>query len=143
MGQLYSLVVPRERANQAFMMDWMQDDLKRYFGYNVRIEQRLLPCFFLERTSDKAFDLYTKNPKAKEVHLVDRDRTEIVNYSLDTAIQQIADGMMKNLRVYNKSGIAGKINLSYKALCLDFNSVNAELKKQGLQLVLDKAMQSA
>mgnify|MGYP003583858893 CR=1 FL=1 len=44
----YSLIVPLEKASAAFLQKAMQKDLDIYFGYDVKVDDRMMPCWKLQ-----------------------------------------------------------------------------------------------
>ncbi|MDO5987524.1 TlpA disulfide reductase family protein [Flavivirga amylovorans] len=49
----YSIQVPKEQANVKFLQQTMQNDLKNYFGYDVSVQIREMPCWKI-KIKDKA-----------------------------------------------------------------------------------------
>lgn len=58
----YSLIVPKEKANNRFLQSVMRSDLKSWFGYNVMIEERGMPVWYLKSGKDAA-RLLKRGPK--------------------------------------------------------------------------------
>ena len=58
----YVLNVPKERATAAFLQRAMQRDLAIYFGYDVTVETREMPCWFLKAGTEALKRLQTKTP---------------------------------------------------------------------------------
>jgi hypothetical protein len=54
--------MPSGKANTALMQQRMQQDLKGAFGYDVRVEDRMMPCWKLTVTPDAKARLMTKTP---------------------------------------------------------------------------------
>ncbi|TRX61186.1 TlpA family protein disulfide reductase [Fulvivirga sp. M361] len=61
----YSLKVPKEKATAKFLQEAMRRDLKTYFGYDVTVEKRLMPCWFLKASPQAVQKLKTKTPGAQ------------------------------------------------------------------------------
>jgi len=60
----YALNVPKEKATAHFLQKAMQRDLAIYFGYDVTVETREMPCWFLKAKPGAAEKLATKTPGA-------------------------------------------------------------------------------
>ena len=56
----YSLSVPFEKGSSKFLQEAMQRDLKTYFGYNVSVEERMMPYWKLI-SSEKSKTLLAKS----------------------------------------------------------------------------------
>lgn len=65
----YSLILP-EKTSAKLLQQAMQRDLKTYFGYDVTVETREMPCWILTATKKAKKYLVAKNPE-KEYNLVD------------------------------------------------------------------------
>lgn len=61
----YSVQVPEEMASTAFVQEVMQRDLQNYFGYDVNIEIREIPCWKITATATTRKHLKTKTPNKK------------------------------------------------------------------------------
>jgi thiol-disulfide isomerase/thioredoxin len=59
----YSLEVPDNLASAKSLQSILQRELMNYFGFNVRIETRLQPCWKLIADPNKIFSLKTKGGK--------------------------------------------------------------------------------
>jgi hypothetical protein len=62
---IYSLIVPDEKASAKFMQDVIKNDLKTYFGYNVTVEDRMMPYWSLTASEKAKNSLKTKTPGNK------------------------------------------------------------------------------
>lgn len=58
----YSLIVPDEKASAKFLQEVMRRDLKTYFGYDVSVEDRMMPYWKLIATDRARTVLMTKTP---------------------------------------------------------------------------------
>lgn len=58
----YSLIVPKEIATAHFLQQTLRRDLKTYFGYQVTVEERLMPCWNLIATKDLGIKLRSTAP---------------------------------------------------------------------------------
>jgi thiol-disulfide isomerase/thioredoxin len=135
----YSLIIPKSKANRQYFMLCMQEDLKRYFGYAAKIEERMLPCLYLVKTGNTDKLVSTDEKKSLKSSKIS---FECHKYPVSDAFKLIA-GYFTTLNVYNKTGIEGDITLDIKAVMSDMPSVNTELQKYGVQLVLGENNQQA
>ena len=61
----YALTVPDKRkATAAYLQKLMREDLHRYFGYEVKVETRSMPCWYLKAYPEAA-KLRTETPGEK------------------------------------------------------------------------------
>ncbi|MCG8386108.1 MAG: DUF3738 domain-containing protein [Cytophagales bacterium] len=58
----YSVEVPEDRASAGYLQEVMQRDLMNYFGYEVSVETRPMPCWKLTATKKAKKLLETKTP---------------------------------------------------------------------------------
>ena len=61
----YSLIVPKKKVRADLIQKTMQRDLSMYFDYEVTVETREMPCWFLRAKPGAAQSLATKTPGAK------------------------------------------------------------------------------
>ena len=61
----YSLIIPNEKANAKLLQEAMQRDLKTYFGYEVTVEDRLMPYWKLSVSGNAKYLLRCKMPSGK------------------------------------------------------------------------------
>ena len=61
----YALSVPKEKSTAAHLQKYMREDLERYFGYEVSVETRSMPCWFLKARPGVAEKLATITPGAR------------------------------------------------------------------------------
>jgi thiol-disulfide isomerase/thioredoxin len=132
----YSLVMPLEKATPAYVMERMQNDLKAYFGYNVRIETRRFP-YLRVVASEKAKKLKTKggNPEAQGDHSM----FKAINIPLDLFFQDVFnfhnywDGNVPV--IINETGISENIDIDVKVVGANWQDVIRVLNDLGFSLV--------
>ncbi len=61
----YALSVPKEKSTAVHLQKYIQEDLQRYFGYEVAVETRPMPCWFLKARPGVAEKLATITPGAR------------------------------------------------------------------------------
>ena len=60
---IYTLSIPPEKASAGYLQKLLQNDLNRFFGYEVRVEEREMPCWFL-KVDKSTQDIIDKNPES-------------------------------------------------------------------------------
>ncbi len=134
----YSLKVPVEKASAKFLQTAMQRDLMTYFGYDVSVETRFMPCWILKATADAKAKLATKTPGRE-------DRNDYFDphtgFSLHNSTIQglifILWGYTMNQRggpIYDETGITGEIDLRIDTNILNLEELRDAFKSQGLSL---------
>ncbi|MFT3981192.1 MAG: TlpA disulfide reductase family protein [Ferruginibacter sp.] len=115
----------------------MQDDLKRYFGYDAVIERKRVKCLTLIRTSE-----VDKMKSKKSVRRIVRTDSSFVIEN-----ETISKGLLERLRIVNASlstpvidetGYWEKIDLNLNCSLSDITSLKNELQKYDLDLVLEE-----
>ncbi|HSZ34874.1 MAG TPA: TlpA disulfide reductase family protein [Puia sp.] len=136
----YSLTVPRETATVEKMQLIMQRDLENFFGYEVKIETRKMPCWKLMADSGAPRLLQTKggNPDEK----VSAVGLSLQNEPADELLGLIwADGATI-IPLVDSTGFSFNIDLKADVVLHDMNAVRNMLHQYGLDLILsEKEMQ--
>lgn len=136
----YSLIVPTEDANKPFMMKMMQNDLKYYFGYDVRIEKRKMPYWRIIASEDSKAKLKTKGgiTSTKQPFGLWQGLS-LTNYPLSNfirAIRTYADFTdLDDQPLIDETGISGNIDITVQWLKGNLKSVKEALNKNGLDIV--------
>lgn len=129
----YSLIVPKERATEDFVMQFMQRDLMNYFGYEATVEVREMPYW----------KLVVSDPKKLKYAIDAKD-----SVYLDHATLKIFSGKPRHLLgtidVYNttdalldSTGITRNIRIDIDGDLSNLEHVRKEIRKNGLNLVRD------
>jgi hypothetical protein len=130
----YNLTVPYERANCTYMQTVMQRDLKNYFGFTVKVENRIMPCLFLEATDEGRRKLVTKGG----VPAITGDGItfqKLVNEPISLLISIIWGQNQDEPPIIDKTGITGNIDITIDAFMGDMSDLKRALQKQGLDLI--------
>lgn len=133
----YSLIVPKDKADIAYMQKIMQNDLESYFGYKVSVEKRMMPYYKLTATKKAKEKLLTSGKP------MDEFGDGIINY---TIINQPISRVVKALWAYNQSGppfvdetgIDYNIDMKLKGVFTDLEDMKRILSGYGLSLELSK-----
>jgi len=133
----YSETVPPLKASNKFLQESMQRDLQTYFGYDVKIEDRMVACWNLVVTDIAAAKLKTKGAKT-EIISDDRDGQagkKFVNVPVSYIIYDIWYYHQTDLPFFDATGIVGNIDLNLDSIMTDLNAIKEALNKSGLDLV--------
>ncbi|WP_439697434.1 TlpA family protein disulfide reductase [Mucilaginibacter sp. AW1-7] len=134
----YSLVVPIDKANKEFMMQVMQKDLKTYFNYDIRIENRKMPCWKLTANENAKISLETKGGRTEnlnsqnrwqELHLRNITMQQLISWLTSySGIDRVFD------IVSDETNIKSNIDIDLNIVKGDYQSVKEALQKNGLDL---------
>lgn len=134
----YSLRVPEHAESSLEMQKIMQRDLKSYFGYQVTVEKRMMPCWKVVATET-----------AKRKLLSKRDSTQYNDYHFlgfkyyKVPMQDLINKLWWNFQLepqfVDATGITEKVDIELDADMTNFNEVREALNKIGLQLVKGKS----
>jgi len=131
----YSLIVPKSKSTTSFLQQVMQDDLKKYFGYHVRIETRKMPYWKLTATPEAREKLKTKGGRPYFPFDDYADFT-LINAPVGALIDQLWLYHYLEPAFVDETGITGNIDLHVDAFSSDsIEAINRELMKNGLQLI--------
>jgi thiol-disulfide isomerase/thioredoxin len=126
----YSIVLPQDKEDRNTVMRIMQNDLKNYFGYNISIEEREMPCWKL-----------TSSDEGKKMLLTKGD-TPYYNGSIDTGFivknfpirEVLALFRAIKLPIIDETGINGNIDIHFKHTVLTEEEIKKGLKENHLLL---------
>jgi thiol-disulfide isomerase/thioredoxin len=133
----YSQIVPPDKATPQYLMKVMQNDLENYFGYEVSIETRSVPCWKLRATDQAKVNLKSKGKGIRKEKL---EHTGAI--LLDRPMKNIIHNVFyKHLigkdPIIDETGITDHVDVSVDTFLDDINLIAAELKKIGLILTKD------
>ncbi|SIO53635.1 Alkyl hydroperoxide reductase subunit AhpC (peroxiredoxin) [Chitinophaga niabensis] len=140
----YSFFVPAWMESKGNIMKFMQRDLKNYFGYNVRLEEREMDVLALIANEGAAELLRNKDGKfysdAGEGYFVATAGFKKRNFDARHLIYYLGNNLKETILTpfYDESGLEGKIDISIDALMTDLNQVRIELQKYKLDIVQKK-----
>jgi thiol-disulfide isomerase/thioredoxin len=122
--------------NKKFLMDVMQDDLERYFGYQASIETREMPCYRLVVTNSKAVaDLRTKGGDGR-YPTADAAGFTVRNVPIQLVMSVIAKYHAdKHAPMIDETGIDYNIDITLDAMMMDLDDIRRGLKANGLDLI--------
>lgn len=137
----YSQVIPKEKMYVAAMMEIMQRDLKNFFGYDVRVEERMMPVLKLRATSHARKKLRTKGGEQEIVEYIGGGHYNNAPIkSLINHISYSANLVSRNMPLVDETAIGENIDLSFEAPMTDFTEIKRVLHAYGLEFVPGTAM---
>jgi thiol-disulfide isomerase/thioredoxin len=130
----YNLIVPPANADKLWMQQIMQRDLQNYFRYEVKLENRMMPCWNLVATNEAREKLKTKGaPTAEKGYFL--TGFELINRPVSRLIYSLWAMNQTGPPFFDETGISGNIDLKMEKGSFDFNDALKELRKNGLDLV--------
>lgn len=128
----YSLIIPEEKGTAMALRTAMQKDLSTYFNYQVTIESRSMPCWFLTASARASANLRSKGTAKKLSYTPTGIRLASVPlYQLTRLILAYNPGIDP---IIDQSQIKGFVDLSLDAAMMDFNDVKTALEKKEIYL---------
>ena len=129
----YSLSIPPWRkATTSDMQKMMQNDLDNYFGFKVRVEEKLMPCWVLTADSNVGESLKTHGGNPKSPEAADMS---IVNEPIKVLMLNLILTNQNEGPFYDETGVSGKIDLHLEGFADDpAEKIAIELEKHGLHL---------
>lgn len=131
----YSITVPASKSTRPYIIELMQADLKKYFGYEIFVEKRRMPYYRLvasengkKRLMSTARELYYD---ASAIGLTGR---KITIENLLSLIRQY--NSKQPLSFVDETGITGNIDISFTAVMTNLEDVKRALNQSGLRLEL-------
>lgn len=136
----YSLTVPPAFRNKYMLQQYMQNDLKNYFGFSARVVVQNMPCWKLVMTNEARRKLKTRGGAPK------RDFSLGGLSYKNVSIAEIIDVLNTRFQHYppfvNATEMDSAIDIEIDAVLTDFEDFKEGLQKNGLDLVLsEKEMQ--
>ena len=134
----YSLIMPGEKASPSYVMESMQNDLKRYFGYKAQIETRKFPYLRVLDT-DRVNRLKNKGKK-REV-TADHSMLKAQNISLEELFQFLFgyhdywETQGRVPAIINETGIDFTVDVDVKVNSGSWQDVKRCLAELGFELV--------
>jgi len=132
----YSLLVPKEKLNKAYLEFAMQCDLKKYFGYKVEIESRYMPCWILTVTANAAHNL--KSKAAVSSTKADHAGFTFKKVKMSKVLRKIYAYHPNEDPFFDETNITSDIDLTIEADLTNFEDLRNMLSEQGIVLVKAK-----
>lgn len=130
----YSLIVPDSLATDDYLQHYMQQDMEKYFGYQVSFEEREMPVLEAVKTRNLNH-LKTKGGKKVIFYgMAYSKNLELKNVPVLDLFSAIA-GYNSSQTIIDKTGIDFNIDVELKGILTDINEVNHQLNEIGINLV--------
>lgn len=132
---IYDLRVQDGETSLDELQKYMQQDLKRYFGYEVSVEKREMPYWSLSLLEGAHDKLATKGgPEWGDTD--GHTFFEIQNKPMGHFANFLANYMYRKPPVIDETGMDGNIDLKFQTILKDWDMLRAALKNHGLSLDL-------
>jgi hypothetical protein len=115
-------------------MGVMQNDLKNFFGYDVRVETRKMSYWRLVADAKWRSKLISKSDTSFVAGIA-RIEFIIRNRPIKNIINFLAASFQNGPPFIDETGINENIDLTIHALVTDFDEIKASLNENGLDLV--------
>lgn len=128
----YKIHVPAEKADR--MLEFMQQDLKNYFGYSARVEKRETDCLVLIQT-DSLKRFATRGGK-KAIDCPDNacSAMQVTNFPVSEFVRSLQYANSQIINIIDGTGYKGNVDIAIDASIRDLAGVDHELAKYGLKL---------
>jgi hypothetical protein len=128
----YEITLPFSQKDK--MYDFMQQDILRFFSYNIRVEKRKTPCYVLIRTSNidklKSAGVYDKQRRSANDSIV------LKNYPLNTFVNSLNNSYYQWPKpVIDETEYSGNVDLLLGCWYNEIEKIKIELLKYDLALV--------
>lgn len=134
----YELRLPAEKKDEVFPV--MQQDLLRYFDYDISIEKREIPCLVLVRTSEED-KIGGKGipPRSGSDTNGGKDTIRFRSIDLDGFVANLKS-QYRNLKTpfLNETGYSGSVDLWLRGWPREIDTLNKELERFDLTLLAEK-----
>lgn len=128
----YSLIIPERKASALLLRQAMQDDVEKYFGYDVSVEERSMPCWNLYATVSARTLLRSKSEKTIKIN---RPAEMLLsNVPIYQLIRSIYEYNTSQPPIIDQTGIGYRIDINLRVPLMDFDEVRNALAKNGLRL---------
>jgi thiol-disulfide isomerase/thioredoxin len=130
----YNLTVPPVKANKRYLQEIMQRDLQNYFGYIVKIEDRVMPCWKLIADKNVIQKFKSKGGTPK----LDGDGLSgqvFINQPISAVISILWGQNQNEPPIFDETGLDFNVDLTIDAILHELGDVKNSLRKSGLDLV--------
>jgi hypothetical protein len=133
----YDLRVPQENPDPLWIQQLMQQDLERYFGLDIKVEERLMPAYTIRVIGDKNRVL-TKGGRVKREHGV-MGKIALQNVPVSDLIYTLWRRYPSDTVFIDATGITGSIDVSIATLENEpLSAAIASLYRNGIEVKLVK-----
>lgn len=133
----YSLIVPEEKLSEEHLKRVMQDDLAHNFGYEARIETRVMPYWKVIASDEARKKLKTKG--GEPVYEADHTGCRYMNVPIGKFFKWLFYNHATTMPpILDETGITTNIDMEIEVFTADFEDIKKALRKKGLMLVRGK-----
>lgn len=129
----YSLSLPSNEATAQHMQEIMQRDLKSYFGYEVYVEKRTMPCWELTISEKGKKTLKTKGKETKHESF-NYLGFDYRNVPMTEIIAKLWENFQSEPPFIDKTGMTENIDIRIETDLTDFEAFRKALRSYGLEL---------
>jgi thiol-disulfide isomerase/thioredoxin len=129
----YSLSVPPKKASKGYLMKCMQNDLKNYFQYEAKIEEREMPCYILIVTDQSKLPI-SHGPTKRKKTWSKAQGGNVDDIPMSEVVRFLNVGIPNSTHLYDETGITQNIDLHINASMTNLESVNSILKDIGMEI---------
>lgn len=133
----YSLIVPKSKATAKFLRAAMQRDLETFLPYEISVERRIMPCWFLD--ADKSAEKKLRSKGGSEYWRYDPADLVLTNIPFYQLIRFIYAYNDSQPPIIDRTGITSRIDIRLLVPMMEMEEVRKGLKQYGLHL--EKGMQ--
>jgi len=118
----------------------MRSDLKKFFGYDAAIEEKMMPCIVLKVVDKNKTKLLMAKGNRKDSYWKNYMGGKLINWPLkDVALNLIGD-LPHHPRIFDETNITTNVNLEIHTLTTDFESLRSAIQVYGLDLEKTKRL---
>lgn len=128
----YSLLLSDSRSTKENLLTSLQQDLKKSFGYDVRVIDRKQPCWIVTANRKARKQLRTKGQLANDDH-IEPAEIKLTNVPIGHVIASIFYKHTQDRPpILDKTGIKENVDILVGTNIYDFEEIRASLATQGL-----------
>lgn len=128
----YSLIVPGSKATAKFLRAAMQRDLETFLPYEISVERRVMPCWFLD--ADKSAEKKLRSGGGSEYWRYDPADLVLTNIPFYQLIRYIFAYNDSQPPIIDRTGLTGRIDIRLLVTLMDMEEIRKGLKPYGLHL---------
>lgn len=132
----YSLQIPKERSTSLELMNFMQNDLEKYFGYRAKVEKKQVPVYYITVVDKtKLNKIISKSPKGTKPNMKEPSigKTIYSNYPFKSFLQRNFGAQEPVLPFFDLTGFDQNIDLTFTGTRAA-GDITRELMKLGLNM---------
>jgi thiol-disulfide isomerase/thioredoxin len=141
----YNLILPKQVSDSVFFRQYMLDDLNRFFGYQGRIEKRVLPSLVIVKSDTQDFSTIKANKDSSaRIFWQDGQLSKMQNKSFDEVVNMLRifpdTPPIINQTGYHLEKVTMDLGIDYSRNDawnnpMDLNAVRKVLQRYGFDIV--------